>query len=310
MRLRQLQQFVTLAETGNFRRAAERLHMAQPPLSVSIRKLEQELGSALFERTGSGALLTPAGQAMLADARLVLRHAERCRQAVQDLSAGEGGTIRLGFVGSATYALLPRLIPALRERHPGITLELSEGTSAGILDGLVARRLDAGLVRYPMPEPSGFELLTLDRDEFVLAVHADSALARRRSMALSEAADQTFIMYSQTRVPGLRMLAMQRCQASGFVPQVAQEANQVQTVLSLVASGLGVALVAGVARRVMPPGVSCLSLSDNPPGFHIGLALVRLADTDSLLLQRLAEQALRCADAPARARQAAPSVRR
>ena len=310
MRLKRLQQFVTLAEIGNFRRAAERLHMAQPPLSVSIRKLEQELGCALFERTGSGALLTPAGQAMLADARLALRHAKRCRQVVQEICAGEGGTIRLGFVGSATYALLPRLIPALRERHSSIALELSEGTSAEILDGLVARRFDAGLVRYPVLEPGGFELLALDRDEFVLAVPKDSPLVRRPSLPLSDAADQPFIMYSQAQVPGLRVLVMQRCQASGFVPRVAQEANQVQTLLSLVASGLGVALVAGVARRVMPPGVSCVSLSDNPPGFHIGLALARLINTDSLLLQRLAEQALHCADMPDSARQAPPAVRR
>lgn len=294
MRLRQLQQFVTLAETGNFHRAAEQLHMAQPPLSVSIRKLEQDLGCPLFERTGTGVVLTLAGQAMLADARLALCHAQRCREAVQQVHAGDGGTLRLGIVGSATYALLPRLIPALRERYPKITLELSEGTTAEILAALVSRRFDAGLVRYPVLEPEGFHLLALDRDQFVLAVPSHSPLARRPRIALREAAQAPFIMYPSVEVPGLRSLAMQRCQYSGFVPHVAQEARQVQTILSLVATGLGVALVAGVARRVMPPGVTCLTLTDNPGGFHIGLALARLSGVENRLLQRLTEQALAC----------------
>nr|MBP8138249.1 LysR family transcriptional regulator [Alicycliphilus sp.] len=150
MNLRQLHQFVTLAETGNFHRAAERLHMAQPPLSVSIRKLEDELGAPLFERTGTGVLLTPAGQAMLEDARRALQHAEQCRQAVQHARAGTGGRLRLGIIGSATYALLPRLIPSLRARYPQIALELTEATSSEILEGLLARRFDAGLLRYPL----------------------------------------------------------------------------------------------------------------------------------------------------------------
>ena len=147
MNLRQLRQFVTLAETGNFHRAAEMLHMAQPPLSVSIRKLEEEMGEALFERRSTGVFLTTVGEAMLADARLTLFHAEQCRQAVMDARQGQGGLLRMGIIGSATYALLPELIPSLRERFPKIELELTEATSSEILDGLVSRRFDVGFVR-------------------------------------------------------------------------------------------------------------------------------------------------------------------
>ncbi len=295
MNLRQLRQFIALAETGNFHRAAERLHMAQPPLSVSIRKLEEELGSPLFERTGAGVVLTAAGQAMEQDARRTLFHAEQCRQAVLDAQGGEGGVLRLGIVGSATYALLPQLIPSLRRSHPKITLELTEATSAEILEGLLSRRFDAGLLRYPVLDPAGFDLRPLDRDDFVLAVPARNALARRQAIALSEAAQEPFVMYPQYKVPGLSALAMMRCQYSGFAPRVAQEASQVQTILSLVATGLGVALVAGVARHVMPRGVKCLPLTDNPPGFHVGLALARLAGSTNRVVERFTEHALQVA---------------
>lgn len=293
MNLRQLRQFITLAETGNFHRAAEQLHMAQPPLSISIRKLEEELGSPLFERTTTGVMLTPAGKAMEQDARQALLHAEQCRQAVLDSREGEGGVLRLGIIGSATYVLLPQLIPSLRRSHPRIVLELTEATSAEILEGLLSRRFDAGLLRYPVLDPTGFDLRPLDRDDFVLAVPERSALARSEAIALSEAAHEPFVMYPQAKVPGLAALAMMRCQYSGFAPRVAQEAMQVQTILSLVATGLGVALVAGVARHVMPRGVRYLRLTDNPPGFHVGIALARLAGDTSRVVDRFTAHALR-----------------
>ncbi|GAA3985233.1 LysR family transcriptional regulator [Comamonas faecalis] len=297
MNLRQLQQFVTLAETGNFHRAAEKLFMAQPPLSVSIRKLEGELACELFERTTTGVLLTAAGHAMLADARLALAHAQRCRQAVQDAREGEGGVVRLGFVGTATFALLPALIPSLRQHLPKIRLELTEATTSEILQGLLERRFDAGLLRYPLPDPAGFDVLALERDAFVLAVSTHSALAAHDAIALSAAAHEPFIMYPHGPVPGLAALAQMRCQFSGFVPRVTQEAMQVQTILSLVAAGLGVALVAGVAQRVLPAGVKCLRLTDNPAGFHLGIALARLAGEPNRVVQRFAEHALHCASA-------------
>ena len=298
MNLRQLRQFVTLAETGNFHRAAEQLHMAQPPLSVSIRKLEEELGSPLFERTTSGVLLTATGEAMLADARITLLHAERCRHAVQDAHSGEGGLVRLGIIGSATYALLPELIPSLRERYPKMELELTEATSSEILDGLLTRRFDAGLLRYPVLNPSGFEILPLDRDDFVLAVSDKSPLAGHDSIALSDAAKEPFIMYPAHKVPGLSALAMMRCQFSGFVPHVAQEAMQVQTIMSLVAAGMGVGLVAGVSRLMMPRGIKCLTLTDNPPGFHVGIALARLPGGGNRAVDRFTEHTLRFSKVP------------
>lgn len=295
MNLKQLQQFVTLADTGNFHKAAALLHMAQPPLSVSIRKLEVAMGGPLFLRLSTGVRLTAAGQSMLADARQALFHAEQCQKAVSAALHGEGGVLRVGFIGSATYALLPRLIPSFRKRFPSIELELAESTTATILDRLGQGSLDVGLVRFPVLHAGHFKLTTLEEDEFVLAVPADSAWGQRSEIALADAADEPFVMYAEAAVPNLYAVSVLRCQQSGFSPRIAQEAVQVQTIISLVESGLGVALVPGVARRYVNRGVKFLSLADNPPHMHIGIALATPQDAPSRLLHSFTEHALKVA---------------
>lgn len=288
MDLRQLQQFVMLAETGNFHRAAERLHMAQPPLSISIRKLEAELGSALFERTSRGVRLTQAGQAALQDARRALFHAGQARAAVAAAAQGERGALRIGFIGSATYALLPKLIPAFRAAHPGIELVLNESTTASILDRLEKRQLDAGLVRFPVLSSGDFVLTPLENDVFVAAVPADSPHGRgRRAIALRELAQEPFIMHPVADVPNQLAVAMMLCQQAGFMPRVAQQAVQVQTIVSLVESGLGVALVPGVTARHTNSRVRFLTLSSPRPMARIGIALATRTDAEDPHVARL-----------------------
>lgn len=287
MDLRQLQQFVALAETGNFHRAAERLHMAQPPLSISVRKLEAELGTPLFVRTSRGVRLTQAGEAALHDARRALFHAAQARAAAAAAANGERGALRIGFIGSATYALLPRLIPAFRAAHPGIELVLHESTTATILHRLEKRELDAGLVRFPILDSGAFTLTPLENDHFVAAVPADSRYAERRTIALRELAGEPFVMHPRTEVPNLQAVAMLLCQRAGFVPRVAQEAVQVQTIVSLVESGLGVALVPGVTARHGNLRVRFLKLSSPRPAQRIGIALATRADGDDRQVERL-----------------------
>ncbi|WP_454727352.1 MULTISPECIES: LysR family transcriptional regulator [Cupriavidus] len=287
MDLRQLQQFVALAETGNFHRAAERLHMAQPPLSISIRKLEDALGTPLFVRTSRGVRLTQAGEAALHDARRALFHAGQARAAALAAAHGERGALRVGFVGSATYALLPRLIPAFRAAHPGIELILHESTSASILERLERHQLDAGLVRFPILNAGGYVLMPLETDEFVAAVPADSPFAQHDAIALKALAAEPFIMHPRADVPNLQAIAMLLCQQAGFVPRVTQEAVQVQTIISLVESGLGVALVPSVAARYVNRRVRFLRLSSPRPAARIGIALATPADSDDRQVQRL-----------------------
>ena len=295
MDLRQLQQFVVLAETGNFHRAAERLHMAQPPLSISMRKLEASLGTPLFVRTTRGVRLTQAGEAALNDARRALFHAGQARAAALSAAHGERGALRIGFVGSATYALLPRLIPAFRTAHPGIDLILHESTSASILDRIEHGQLDAGLVRFPILSSGPYTLTPLETDTFVAAVPADGRFAGYESIALKALADEPFIMHPHADVPNLQAVAMLLCQQAGFVPRIAQEAVQVQTIVSLVESGLGVALVPGVAARYTNRRVRFLRLSSPRPAARIGIALATQQGTDDRHVQRFIAAAQRIA---------------
>ncbi|NYI01536.1 LysR family transcriptional regulator [Cupriavidus plantarum] len=306
MDLRQLQQFVVLAETGNFHRAAERLHMAQPPLSISIRKLEAELGTPLFVRTTRGVRLTQAGDAALNDARRALFHADQARAAAVSAAHGERGALRIGFVGSATYALLPKLIPAFRDAHPGIELILHESTSASILDRIERGQLDAGLVRFPILTSGPFSLLPLESDTFVAAVPADSAFARQAGIALKTLANEPFIMHPSADVPNLQAVAMLLCQQAGFVPRIAQEAVQVQTIVSLVESGLGVALVPGVTARYTNRRVRFLRLTTPRPAARIGIALATRQNTDDRHVQQFLAAARRVA-AQTPAAEAAPA---
>src|SRR5687768_3402859 len=133
MELRQLRQFVAVAEARNFRRAAEQLHMAQPPLSVAIRKLEEEVGTALFVRQPRGVVLTAAGVAALSVAQQCMASADALRDAALSAAGGESGVLRVGFVGSATYSLMPKLLPAFRSRYPDVELVLRESTNLELL---------------------------------------------------------------------------------------------------------------------------------------------------------------------------------
>jgi DNA-binding transcriptional LysR family regulator len=276
MDFRHLQQFLVLADTLNFHRAAEKLHMSQPPLSVSIRKLEESVGVALFVRGRQGVQLTEAGLAALDEARRALFHAEQFRLAARAGAAGEGGTVRVGFVGSA---------------YPGVTVVLREATSIRIMQDLADDALEVGIVRVPVAMGSNVRLAPLTTEHFVLAVPKGHALARRGRLRLADLADEAFIMYTATEAAGLRMAAINACQLRGFTPRITQEAVQVQTLLSLVESGLGVALVPAGARRHPSPNVVTKTLSDFPADASIGISLAWNPATERSAARNLRELA-------------------
>lgn len=273
MELRQLRYFVTLAETGNFHRAAERLNMSQPPLTVAIRKLEDELGAPLFVRSARGVTLTPAGRASLDIAHATLAQADRFRDVVREGAAGERGRLRVGFVGSATFEILPRVIPEYRRLHPGVELMLQEATSVEIGRKLVAGELDVGLVRLPLMETAAIDTQIIDPDELHAALPSDSPLARDDEVQLKALAEEPFIL--QSRISVLHSVTLKACHMAGFVPIVAQEAAQLSAVLALVRSGLGVALVPSCAARSVPHGVRLVRLAQRVP-IETGVALPRV----------------------------------
>ncbi len=296
MEFRQLRQFVAVAQTLNFRRAAERLHMAQPPLSVAIRKLEDELGAVLLERGSRGVRLTSAGAAVLEAAQKCLTDQERIRAAAQDAAQGESGRLRVGFVGSATYALMPRVLPWFRRRYPRVDLELRESTNVELLSQVEAEQLDVGLVRFPTAAPSRLQLEVVERDVLCAALPAGHRLARKRPLLMRDLADGPFIDYASSSVPGLHAVVMLAFQQAGVTPrQVAQEATQVQTVVSLVAGGLGVALVPAVSSRQGPEQVVFRKVADMPETAAVAIALAYRADNDQAVVKRFREAALAAA---------------
>lgn len=270
MDLRQLLYFTTLAETLNFHRAAERLHISQPPLTVAIRKLEEDLGAQLFVRGSRGVMLTAAGEAALEPARAALSRAQEVRTAVLQGKLGERGRLRVGFVGSAIYSLLPRLIPAYRRRYPLVDLILEDSTSVDIVRRLRARELDVGLIRLPLLEGKGLITRSVETDEMIAAIPISSPHASASRLALKALAGEPFILH--TRISVLHMIALMACHEAGFMPHVAQEATQVHTILSLVQSGLGVALVPARTAHQVPDGVKLVRL-EKPIAIEAGVAI-------------------------------------
>lgn len=282
MELRQLRHFIVLAETLNFRRAAERLHISQPPLTVSIKKLEAEWRVALFDRNTHGVSLTAAGQAALGSARQALYFAEAAGRAAAAGAAGEVGTLRLGFVGSATYSLMPRLLSTFRQRHPGVTLLLEESFAADLLQRVRDETLDAALIRMVRHQrnPDGVNLTLLQTDHFVLAVPRYSPLAAQASVRLHDLHEEPFIGYSDAVSSYFRSVWAGLFHRAGFQPRVQQEATQVQTVLSLVESGLGLALVPSSASKYLSADLRILEIEDIREGPDMGVALATSARRD------------------------------
>lgn len=278
MELRQLRQVIALSETLNFHRAAERLHMAQPPLSTSIKKLEEELGVLLFERSNTGLRLTPAGDAVLQNAKRALFFADEIRRAARDGAAGEQGLLRVGFVGSATYALMPQIVRGFHRQYPRVDLVIEESTTMELLRRIEDHSLDLALVRHPVLMPTAALLTVLQLDHLVLAVGADSPYAERTSIAAAELDGEPFIAYSRTLVPTMHVLTMQVFQDAGVRPRITQEAVQVQTILGLVESGLGVALVPAVVQRYASNGVRLIPLTDLSSKYTVGIAMATMAD--------------------------------
>lgn len=285
MDLRRIRHFVVLAETRNFRCAAERLHMAQPPLSGSIQKLETELGTKLFVRETTGVSLTPSGRAVLAEAaRKLLFHGNQLAETAKNALDGTGGTLRIGFVGTTTWSMLQRLLPAFRAEYPGVKLVLHEATSVSIVQQLEDRALNIGLLRTPLMQPAGATLVQLEQDTFVAALPRSHALAGKGPLRMANLANESFVMYAPSAAAGLHSAVMFACQEAGFRPRVAQQGVQVQTLLALVESGLGVALVPSVMQRYV---------TDISTAASVGLALAYTVENESPTAARFRELALR-----------------
>lgn len=259
--LRHLRYFVAVAEELHFGRAAARLNIAQPPLSQQIKQLEQLIGTQLFRRTSRRTELTPAGSVLLEHARRILAAAEHAAEAARRAGRGELETLMIGFTDSAALSVLPAIVRRFRAERPDVHLELSEGSTQAQLEALERAAVDVVVVRGPVPNPS-LRTEILLREPFVLAVPADHALAGRRSTKLSALAKEPFVLFPRHLAPEFHDQLIAMCIRAGFSPEVRAEGAEYQTILSLVAAGIGVSLVPASVRNLGRAGVAFLALSD------------------------------------------------
>ncbi|HXI37487.1 MAG TPA: LysR family transcriptional regulator, partial [Burkholderiales bacterium] len=233
-----------MATELHFGRAAARLHISQPPLSRAIRALEHQLGVTLLARSRRRVELTAEGAHFLGEARRIVESVERAAAGVRALAAGERGRLRIGFVSLADYGVLPGLLKGFKAARPGVTLALREMLSPEQAAALGAGELDFGLLLPPVEGAAELEHLVVQRERFVAALPARHRLARESGrLAVSELAGEPFVMVPREIAPGLYDIVRALAARAGIPLSVAQEAIQMQTVVSLVSSGLGVAIV-------------------------------------------------------------------
>ena len=278
MELRQLRHFVAVAEELHFGRAAERLHMTQPPLSQSIQALEADLGVQLFFRTKRTVRLTPIGKEWLPYARRVLGDAAGLPELAKRLSRGEVGTLRLAFVSFVGYSFLPRLVSSFKQSFAEVEIVLSEATSDFQIDKLLAGELDIGLMIPPpnraMPAPLGYVPIT--SEELVVAIPSvwmDGTEPGNGdgSVSFQELRDKPLVLFPRSGAPVLHDLVSRLYADHGAQPVIGQRATQMQTIINLVAEGMGLAFVPNSMRSLSPAGVSYLRLREGAPTIEVGM---------------------------------------
>jgi len=254
MELRHLRYFVAVAEELHFGRAAQRLFMAQPPLSQQILQLEREIGTSLLERTNRRVQLTAAGQVFLQDARDILARVDHAILTAQRASRGEAGWLGVGFVASATYDVLPVILRRFRERFPDVEMVLIEllGTEQG--QALRENQIHVGFARLPS-DVEGIVLETVAVHPLMVALPATHPLAKQERIDLPELAAEPFILFPRQPESNYADYIIRLCATAGFTPRIVQKTGEMQTAVSLVDAGIGVAIVPASVQNLRREGV-------------------------------------------------------
>ncbi|WP_261324252.1 LysR family transcriptional regulator [Rhizobium leguminosarum] len=279
MDIRSLACFVAVAEDLHFRRAAERLNLTQPALSQRIRVLEEEVGTALFERDRRRVALTAAGVAFLDPARTAVASANLAKTRALRVTRGEIGQLRLGFTVIAFYGMLPEAVRVFRTRNPEITVELAEMNSPTLERALSAGDIDLGILHPPIAAPE-LAIRTLPSQRLMLALPASHRLAERETVAVRELDGEPFLIAPRTIGPSIydRVIALFR--RHGISPHIVQEVTPMTTLTGLVAAGVGMGFVTDGIATVARPGVVFRLVSPEPPDLPIAAAW-RLPDLSS-----------------------------
>ncbi|MGV9798746.1 LysR substrate-binding domain-containing protein [Mycobacterium sp. NPDC003449] len=264
MELHQLRAFLTVAEELHFGRAAERMHIAQPPLSRTIQHLERSLGARLFDRSTRSVQLTAAGQALVGPARDVLAGCRVAEAAVRAAGQGETGLVRIAYAGPSSHTLIGKLVQLVRTEHPGIEFELRnvsyghEGLAL-VLDGA----MDLTISRW-RTQPPGIASRTIQEERYVVVVPAGHWLADRDVVGIAELKDEPFVMLPPEPVSTVREAFTSACFQAGFTPNIVQVAPDSWNVMAMVAAGIGITMsVDAVVRQIRTDGLHVLTPQDD-----------------------------------------------
>ncbi len=264
MELRHLRYFIAVAEELHFTRAAERLHIGQPPLSHAIQVLEADVGALLFVRTKRSVRMTEAGKLFLLDSRRILALSEQAADTARRAQRGEAGELRIGFTFSTPLTpLFATVINRYRQQFPAVSLTLHEMATQGQVEALQQRRLDLGFVRPPEgSNADGIVLSTLREDRLVVVLPRAMALARQKEIHVAQLKDLPFVMYPANAGTGIYPQIFRLCREAGFAPRIGQVAGEASTIIGLVAAGSGVSVLPASFERIRMDGVCYRRIAD------------------------------------------------
>ncbi|MBP1206975.1 DNA-binding transcriptional LysR family regulator [Duganella sp. 1411] len=280
--LKQLRYFLAVAEEKSFSRAAERLHISQPPLSQQIMKLESELGVKLFARTTRTFELTVAGKALMNEASDLLAKMRMTIDTIRQIDRGEVGRLRVGIVGSAMWGPIPSLLEEFQTKYPRVTWTLHELGPTLQYEALRAKQVDVGFWREPKLDEDDLRQDNLRqelcfREDVCVAINEHHPLAKEEAIELMDIADEPMLTLALDKSSFPRYL-IQCCVKAGFQPTIFQEASEPQTLLAMVGAGLGVALLPETTSRIGWPGVVFLPIRSNPPSANLYITYTTLDD--------------------------------
>ena len=300
MDIEQLRSFLAVADELHFGRAAERLHVAQPPLSRTIKQLERELGTRLFDRNTRSVRLTSSGQALMDPAKEVLDALRRAETAVRSADHGEVGTVRIAFAGVSTHRLVARLARVVRSQRPGIQLELSSQNFAQpAMKRLLAGETDLALGRWDVV-PAEISAQVVMPDSLVLAVPDTHPLAGARRLSIGQLVSEGFVSLPPHEGSVLPDRLRRLAHANGFVADVVQVAPDTQTALALVSAEVGCHLtLASVAENVTDPHVVFIPLNESTPSLDVHLRAAWRRDDQNPALRAVLDELLTLNDGAA-----------
>ncbi|WP_130803387.1 LysR family transcriptional regulator [Acinetobacter ihumii] len=276
MELRHIRYFLVVADEKSFTRAAQRLGISQPPLSMQIKHLEDEIGTELFFRSAHGADLTPAGEAFLNAVQSIQQRVDDAVNLAQQVANGELGQLRLGFTGTAMLnPVLPHSVRLFQQQYPKIQLRLEEGNSLLLIDRLLNDQLDIALIRPPQHIPADLHILTLMNEPLVVVMPLERVIEKDIAIQLQTLKHENFIMAPRSVSAGLHDAVLQACRSHGLEPKIGQNAPQILSIVSLVAANLGVSLVPVSAMQLGIKGVQYLDVAEPKPAVGFSLAYRR-----------------------------------